>query len=243
MIVSPFPDIAAAIILSLTETVNHAILYLLTESVLKGRMHMKNFFALDEEKQTAIINAALQCFGKHGYEKASMNNIAQSANISKASMFHYFGTKKQLYEYLLDYSRNIILDSLQEMNDSDDLFDRVLASSSMKLEVLKRNPYISQFIAGAWNENIAELQDVTSSLRAETNQFRSELIFKQDDAKKFKNPDDAKMVAGILMLMAEGYAIRFQKEIANSECDLVMTEFREMMETLRRNFYKEEYLL
>ncbi len=174
---------------------------------------MDKFYALDEEKQAAILNAALQCFGKHGYEKASIGDIAKAANISKASMFQYFGTKEQLYKFLLEYSKGIILDALREMKDSDDLFDRVLASSYMKLEVLKRNPYISQFIAGAWTEQVEELQDVLSALREETNQFRGELVFKQEDAKKFKDPNDAKTVAGILMLMAEGYALRFQRDV------------------------------
>ena len=37
---------------------------------------MDKFFALSEEKQITIINAALQCFGKFGYDKASVNDIS-----------------------------------------------------------------------------------------------------------------------------------------------------------------------
>ena len=55
---------------------------------------MDKFLALTEEKRTAILNAALQCFGKFGYEKASINDIAVAAHISKASVFQYFGSKK-----------------------------------------------------------------------------------------------------------------------------------------------------
>ena len=40
---------------------------------------MDKFLALTEEKRTAILNAALQCFGKFGYEKASINDIAVAA--------------------------------------------------------------------------------------------------------------------------------------------------------------------
>lgn len=54
---------------------------------------MDKFLALTEEKRTAILNAALQCFGKFGYEKASINDIAVAAHISKASVFQYFGSK------------------------------------------------------------------------------------------------------------------------------------------------------
>lgn len=68
-----------------------------------GDGSMEKFFAISEEKQTTIRNAALACFAKHGYEKASINDIASAAGISKASMFQYFGSKPALYEYLLHY--------------------------------------------------------------------------------------------------------------------------------------------
>ena len=56
---------------------------------------MDKFLALTEEKRLTILNAAFQCFGKFGYEKASINDIAVAAHISKASVFQYFGSKKQ----------------------------------------------------------------------------------------------------------------------------------------------------
>ncbi|MBS1322044.1 MAG: helix-turn-helix transcriptional regulator [Parabacteroides sp.] len=204
---------------------------------------MEKFFALDEKKQSSIINAALQCFGRHGYDKASINDIATSAGISKASVFQYFGNKQKLYEYLLMYCKKILIESFQEMHDHADLFDRVLASSFMEMDLLMRNPYISQFIAGSWTESAGDVQETLSIFRAETGQFRDDFVLKNEDINKFKNPNDAKAVAGILKLMAEGYAIRFQREITHSECERVMAEFQEMMEAIRRNFYKEEYLL
>jgi AcrR family transcriptional regulator len=97
---------------------------------------MEKFFALDEKKQSSIINAALQCFGRHGYDKASINDIATSAGISKASVFQYFGNKQKLYEYLLMYCKKILIESFQEMHDHADLFDRVLASSFMEMDLL-----------------------------------------------------------------------------------------------------------
>ena len=45
---------------------------------------MDKFLALTEEKRLTILNAAFQCFGKFGYEKASINDIAVAAHISKA---------------------------------------------------------------------------------------------------------------------------------------------------------------
>lgn len=99
---------------------------------------LEKFFSLSAQKQVQVINAALQCFGKHGYDKASINDIAVAAHISKASVFQYFGSKKQLYGYLLGYAGKIITDSFQQsaFGEDSDLFDRVLASSLTEAEIL-----------------------------------------------------------------------------------------------------------
>lgn len=55
---------------------------------------MEKFLALSIKKQDTIRNAALACFAKHGYEKASINDIAVAAGISKASIFQYFETNR-----------------------------------------------------------------------------------------------------------------------------------------------------
>ena len=115
--------------------------------------------ALTEEKRLTILNAALQCFGKFGYEKASINDIAVAAHISKASVFQYFGSKKQLYIYLLEYCKKIIegLFDKEALDSETDLFDRILASSRMKMEGLQNQPFILQFITSAWEENSPEV--------------------------------------------------------------------------------------
>lgn len=205
---------------------------------------MEKFFALDKEKQTTIINAALQCFAKFGYNKASVNDIAVAADISKASVFQYFGNKKKLYAYLLEYSVEIITESFHQgaFGEKTDLFDRVLASSKLEAESLKEHPYISQFIASAWTEKSEDVKDILQDFMSETSKFRNDLVLRTDDISKFKDPNDAETVFQILMLMAEGYAARCRNE-EDMAYDTLIEEFQKMIKTMRRNFYKEEYTL
>ena len=69
-------------------------------------------------------------------KKPQSMNIAVAAHISKASVFQYFGSKKQLYIYLLEYCKKIIegLFDKEALDSETDLFDRILASSRMKME-------------------------------------------------------------------------------------------------------------
>ena len=112
---------------------------------------MEKFLALSHEKQATIRNAALACFARHGYEKTSINDIAVTAGISKASIFQYFGNKQTLYRYLLDFC----IAQMKQAYDADalekntDFFDRVWEASVMKVGNLKKHPHIASFIASA----------------------------------------------------------------------------------------------
>ena len=192
---------------------------------------MDKFLALTEEKRTAILNAALQCFGKFGYEKASINDIAVAAHISKASVFQYFGSKKKIIEGIFDK---------EALNSQTDLFDRILASSRMEMESFQNQPFILQFITSVWEETSPEVADALVILTEEVCKFRNDMVLREDDALKFKNPEDAQPVFQMLLLMAEGYAARYRGAAA-FDFQAVMENFEENIAILRKNFYKEEY--
>ena len=109
---------------------------------------MEKFFRLPVEKQNIITDAALKSFGTNGYKKSSISNIATSAGISKAMIFHYFGTKKALYLYLMDLCSNILTKEMDEKFDNTvtDFFGRILISTNIKISVMKKHPEALSFL-------------------------------------------------------------------------------------------------
>ena len=61
----------------------------------------EKFQSLSQEKQQAVINAAMEVFGKNEYKRASTDLIAAKAGISKGLLFYYFRNKKELYLSLI----------------------------------------------------------------------------------------------------------------------------------------------
>lgn len=202
---------------------------------------MEKFLALSEEKQTRIRNAALACFAQHGYEKASINDIAKAAGISKASMFQYFGSKRALYEYLFDYCSSQMKQAYDQhtLSANTDFFDRVWEASVMKVENLKKHPYISAFITSVAKEQAVELKDTLSLLMKEGEKYIQTLVLRETDLVKFKHPEDAHILFEMLMLL--GYGIAFQLE-TRADFDSAMLRLKEILDALKRNFYKEAYL-
>jgi AcrR family transcriptional regulator len=57
---------------------------------------------LKDEIKTAINEAAVKEFALHGYEEASMRGIARSAGISVSNTYHYYHSKEQLFNSLVE---------------------------------------------------------------------------------------------------------------------------------------------
>lgn len=51
----------------------------------------------NSEGAQAILMAANQLFAEHGFDGVSINDVAIAAGVSKANVFHHFGTKQSLY--------------------------------------------------------------------------------------------------------------------------------------------------
>lgn len=63
---------------------------------------------LKEDIRNKILQAALEEFYKNGYEKASLQEIAKRCAISKSNVYHYFPSKKSIYDALTAPVLNVI---------------------------------------------------------------------------------------------------------------------------------------
>ena len=65
---------------------------------------MKSTFKrLPEEKKQRIIDACIDEFGSHSYEKSSTDRIIRKAGISKGGLYEYISSKEELFLYIVDY--------------------------------------------------------------------------------------------------------------------------------------------
>ncbi len=101
------------------------------------------FFNLTHEKQQLILAAAIKEFALLGYDKASTDQIASSAGISKGSLFNYFTNKLNLYLYILEYAiTKINEEAIEEIKKIEDIdfYDRLKKISLIKHQVCFKYP-------------------------------------------------------------------------------------------------------
>ena len=54
-----------------------------------------------DERRRQLLERATELFATHGYDELSMAKIAREAGVSKPLLYHYFPTKRQLFEAAL----------------------------------------------------------------------------------------------------------------------------------------------
>ncbi|MDE5866431.1 MAG: TetR/AcrR family transcriptional regulator [Lachnospiraceae bacterium] len=118
----------------------------------------EKFFDLKKEKQDRMINAALKIFAINGYKHASTDDIVVQAGISKGLLFHYFGSKLGLYEFLYDYSvRFMKLELTRGVSENTtDYFEIRKQVEMSKMQVLKNYPSMQQFLDRSKSETVEE---------------------------------------------------------------------------------------
>ena len=118
---------------------------------------------MDIEKRDRVINSAIEEFSVYPYEKASTNNIVKNAEISKGLLFHYFGNKKELYEALIEFVLNNLVNGITGGIDWDetDLFERIKQMVMVKMDIGRKYPNMFDFLLKVLTDmNTKKIEDV-----------------------------------------------------------------------------------
>jgi len=111
----------------------------------------------------AIINAAIQAFSEQSYLKASVEDIASRAGVSKGAIFYYFNSKIDLAEAVM---KNILATLQQRV-------DEILSSSSDDRGKIQRLVDLAVQYAQINRDKLGSLEFISQICRelAENNRY------------------------------------------------------------------------
>lgn len=116
-----------------------------------------------EEVRGRIVESAIECFSKNGFDRTRMDDISLSADLSKGTLYNYFNNKEDLFNAICEDSLNLLKVQLDQLftKDRDDLisnaelfyenFRKIQKEGSAKVffEALSestRNPKLQQIL-------------------------------------------------------------------------------------------------
>ncbi|MGM0216883.1 TetR/AcrR family transcriptional regulator [Enterococcus sp. AZ109] len=163
----------------------------------------------DPNKEQAMIDASMELFGAKGFLGTKMEEIAKKAGVSKGLLFHYFGSKINLYLATYDYTRNFFygLAELDVWTTASDFIEMVTRSTRHKLGLQIKYPIEFNFLFCCLREQPQLPDEVKKALDEKLQgeyQFTMELIEPVLDRMEIKEPFTKKDVLRVLYYVVQG---------------------------------------
>lgn len=203
--------------------------------------------SLDPQKQKRIINAALKEFAENGYKKASTNKIVEEAGIGKGMLFYYFESKQNLYNYLINYSINLIernYYNLIEVNECD-VLKRLEKTTRVKMQFIKKHPNIMDFFSSIYLEKFVKLNEELERQIVELQSRIYRDVYDNIDVSLFREDIDPQSALKVIHRSVTGYeeemhALLRNQSLKSIDFNTIWKELDEHLATLKNAFYKKE---
>ncbi len=88
-----------------------------------------------ETRRAQILTAALGCFAQSGYERATIDQVARDAGLSKGSVYRFFDSKDALLFALFDEFERLVLVEL-DGDDGDEILPKLERTGAMVADLL-----------------------------------------------------------------------------------------------------------
>ncbi|MFC2070511.1 TetR/AcrR family transcriptional regulator [Chloroflexota bacterium] len=124
---------------------------------------MNGFERGKEQKKDSIRRAALDLFGKYGFKKVSVSDIAQKAGVSPVTIYNHFGSKDELVRDVVKTQFQDMLKKYQEIIDGEAsfpekletiIFDKSRIAGQFQGELaqtlFQNDPEMRQFVESMW---------------------------------------------------------------------------------------------
>jgi len=200
-------------------------------------MNATIFEKLPEEKKQSILRAGILCFGQSGYEKTAISEIANEAGISKAAIFHYFGTKQDLFLYLALYTRNAVEGIFKK--GTEDYFETTTSFIHAQLQLIKKYPGMFEFMRMVGEMAKANAFGSFEQIYEEHSALNESIIFAHVDWSKFRDEYDRNTIINLTTWVGTACLMQYTKALPLED---TFDEVKRYLAILKTALYKEEYL-
>jgi AcrR family transcriptional regulator len=76
-----------------------------------------------EERRALILETAARHFEEKGYAGTSVDDIARELRVTKAAVYHYWGSKEELLTEIQDRALSLLREKLDRLDDEESLYE------------------------------------------------------------------------------------------------------------------------
>ena len=154
-------------------------------------MWMENIKTKDSTKHQ-ILDAAMHVFVKSGYSKTTMDDIVNHSGLSKGAIYHYYGSKKELFLSLIDHWENYffidIINKDLSLSSSDDLL-REIANDVIEAFQTNKHIFLAELEFWSLSNHDVDIRTRTTALYVKLLKLFKNIISKGIKEGNYKNID------------------------------------------------------
>ncbi|MCX6642244.1 MAG: TetR/AcrR family transcriptional regulator [Candidatus Bathyarchaeota archaeon] len=153
-----------------------------------------------EVARTRIIQAATKVFSEKGYQDTSMEDIAKEIGVTKATLYSYFDSKKDIFNIIAISANQKLRETLHTSLNKRDYVGALEGIVNWKIDLLKEFIHTSIDIVKLSPQD----EDISTILRNEREkdlQALREFIQNKIDEKTIRSDVDAYILANIVLAL------------------------------------------
>lgn len=115
---------------------------------------------IQKKNQAAILKAGLEVFSQFGFRGSTIDQVANTAGLSKPNLLYYFPSKEAIYTALLAQLLEDWLEPLKALDQNGDPVEELLAYAKLKLRMSRDYPRESRLFANEIIQGAPRISDV-----------------------------------------------------------------------------------
>lgn len=203
-------------------------------------MPTERFYRLPEAKKQVIRQAAIKEFARVPFEKASINQIIQNADISRGSFYTYFEDKQDVVRYIFEDNARQMQECCERELDKNDgnLFDMLEWLFEFTIRKLEESKEMVQLV-----RNVCSYQENTRAMgfeigyrppmgspgKEKTTQWLAKRIRMERFARRSEEELDVVLQLGVTSLIL---AVRFYYEQPD-QLDQIWKRYLDSLEVIK----------
>lgn len=121
---------------------------------------------MSPKTKEVIVNVASKLFGRYGFYKTSMDEIAKIARKAKGSLYYHFESKEELFKEVVSKEFEIVKTELDKITHLEDVTapDLIKLYLNSRMELLSKSYNYHETLKADLNEHFVFLDEIRSEL-------------------------------------------------------------------------------
>lgn len=184
-----------------------------------------------EDSRRELMNVAIDCFARYGYQATSIDRIAKAAGVTKGALYYHFKDKEDLLLEAVSnrvgqFERRVVADKVADSNDPAKSLRQVAQSCLEHATKSNHRRFIVTLMVEALDTN----DRLSHQFRAMMNRFRQyliDIIKAGQKSGRFRKGIDANLAAQMYSATIMGAEIQYYQDPEHVDLGRILESFLE----------------